>query len=135
MKKWTALLLALVMCLALCACGGGGKSQKEEEEDKELTSTQAINAVKNNKVGSTNWTEQKIAGALGFKQFAEPEYGTTDAEQNSDGSWTVVLKGSMSGYTDEYRSDFDRMKFELKATVSYVDGKIDVDYVSAKKVN
>ncbi|MBQ8718747.1 MAG: hypothetical protein IJ112_01115 [Oscillospiraceae bacterium] len=133
MKKLTALLLALVMCLSLCACGGGEQSKKEEKNE-EITSTQAINAVKNNKVGSVNWTEQKIAGALGFKQFASPDYGTTDAEQNSDGSWTVVLKGSMSGYTDDYRSDYDRMKFELEATVSYVDGDIDVDYVNVKEV-
>lgn len=30
LKKFTALLLALVMCLSLCACGGDGESKDEE---------------------------------------------------------------------------------------------------------
>lgn len=32
MKKWTALLLALVMCLALCACGGKKPESPSPEE-------------------------------------------------------------------------------------------------------
>ena len=49
MKKWTALLLALVMCLALCACGGGGNDTKEpssnqnEANDKDLIAVELIN--------------------------------------------------------------------------------------------
>ena len=41
MKKWIALLLALVMCLSLCACGGGGSkgsSAKSSEITKETLS-------------------------------------------------------------------------------------------------
>lgn len=33
MKKWTALLLALMMCLSLCACGSGGSSSGSAEEE------------------------------------------------------------------------------------------------------
>ena len=33
MKKWIALLLALVMCLALCACGGDKKESSSEERE------------------------------------------------------------------------------------------------------
>lgn len=34
MKKWIALLLALVMCLALCACGGGSTVPATSEAEK-----------------------------------------------------------------------------------------------------
>lgn len=33
MKKWIALLLALVMCLSLCACGGGGEKTTPAQAD------------------------------------------------------------------------------------------------------
>ena len=33
MKKWIALLLALVLCLGLCACGGKDKAADAEEQN------------------------------------------------------------------------------------------------------
>ena len=47
MKKWTALLLALVVCLSLCACGGGSQSAagsadlNDDETAKDTESTLA----------------------------------------------------------------------------------------------
>lgn len=38
MKKWTALVLALVICLSLCACAGGKSETPAEESDNDETS-------------------------------------------------------------------------------------------------
>lgn len=38
MKKWIALLLALVMCLSLCACGGSSTSESSDKNEKQSDS-------------------------------------------------------------------------------------------------
>lgn len=146
MKKWTAMILALVMCFSLCACGSGKDTsagsdyaEDEEYEDRELTESEAVDAVKNNVFGGMNLTEQSICRELGFKQFYTPDYGTYDAEQKEDGSWEITLRGSMSGYLDDYHSDFDTKKFELVATAEYSGNPdsyegIDVWVVSVREV-
>ena len=111
LKKAMCLFIAMLMICSLCACGS---SSSASDEKKIETSNQAINAVKESGMG----IDQKIARILDFTEFYDPDYGTTTASQNSDGSWTVVLKGSMMGYVDEYKSDLKSYKFEVKATVT-----------------
>lgn len=134
MKKWIALLLALVMCLSLCACGSKRDDADDDDDERDeqveetaepaiTTESQAISAVKNDGYSDYNITAQAIARKLGFNQFYDPDYGVCEAEQNSDGSWSVTLNGSMSGYTDEYHSEFEKMKFKVTAEVS-PDGEV-----------
>ncbi len=82
------------------------------------SSSQAINAVKNYNSGTPFSTEQLIASELGFNNFYSPNYGTSDATQNEDGSWEVEINGNMSGYVDDYADEFENYKFTIKATVS-----------------
>lgn len=125
MKKWIALLLALVMSFALCACNRSDEkadsANNEEEivEMREITESEAVDAVKNDVFGGTNMTEQSICSALGFKQFYTPDYGTYDAVQNENGTWEITLRGSMSGYVDDYHSEYETKRFELVATARY----------------
>ena len=112
MKKAISLILALLMCLSLCACGGSPSSAKEEE--KITTSYAAIAKVKSYGLYGL---ENKIAGELFFKRFAAPKYGSENAKQNADGSWSVSLKGNMTGYTDEYATKVDTKTFSVSATV------------------
>ena len=131
MKKVICLLL-VVICFMGCFVGCGSDSSNNSGDKKTVTnSDQAIAAVKNNLKGSAFSTEQRIASALGFNNFSEPRYGANTATQKQDGSWDVTLKGSMSGYVDDYHSDFKTFQFELKATVSETG---DVTIKSTKKV-
>ena len=45
MKKWTALILALVMCFALCACGANGTKKSQEEIEKTNKAVESANHV------------------------------------------------------------------------------------------
>ena len=45
MKKWIALLLALVMCLALCACGGGDNAAQQGDAAEAAPVTQGAKAT------------------------------------------------------------------------------------------
>lgn len=117
MKKWIALLLALVMCLSLCACGGGDKSSSEKKDEDtiesdydtdELSETKVISAAKE------NWNVvENLANKLGFKQYYSPQYGTCTAKEGDDGLWTYTLKGTMSGYVDDYHSDLKSKQFTV----------------------
>ena len=128
MKKALSLILALVMCLSLCACGGGsGDKDTPKTIDTEYD---AISAVK----GDTGpfGTASRIASGLGFMFYSDPNYGVCSAERNDAGDWTVTLKGNMSGYTNETKTDFDSCGFVYTTTVT-VGGSI--GYGSTKRVD
>ena len=120
--KSISVVMVLLMCI-LCFAGCGNDSSNDSSNDGDsgkqiTTSSQAISEVKNYMSGTSFSLEQRIAGALGFNNFYDPQYGTSSATQNRDGSWDVTIKGSMSGYVDEYHDDFESYKFEVSATVS-----------------
>lgn len=108
-------MLVVVTIFALSACGSSSSTSSTQKIE---TSSQAINKVKNYMSGTSFSLEQRIAGALGFNNFYDPQYGTSSATQNSDGSWDVTIKGSMTGYVDEYHDDLESYKFEVSATIS-----------------
>lgn len=93
-----------------------------EEEDYEVTEYEAISlAQENTKVIN------KIAEEFGLKFFYDPDYGTCTAS-NQGGEWKVTLKGTISGYTDDYKSNFvyDK-KFTATVDVSK-DGEVEDNY-------
>ena len=120
MKRMIKLLCVVlsIMMFILCAAGCGSSSGSGGSNQKITSSSEAISAVKNYLPGTSFSLEQRIAGALGFKNFYDPKYGTSSANQNSDGSWEVTIKGSMTGYVDDYHDDLKSYKFEVSATVS-----------------
>lgn len=128
MKNFTTYLLAIIMCISLCACGSSTTSDNTETEEKKITtSSEAIYEVKNHYPDASMFSlENQIAGELHFKSYYDPKYGSEEAKENPDGSWTVTLKGNMSGYTDEYGRDLSTRNFTVNATVT-ADGDVEME--------
>lgn len=89
-----------------------------------ITRSQAISYAK-----SSSIVLDKIADLYGLKFYYTPDWGTTTATQDSNGHWKVVIKGTISGYLDDYKTGFVYgKKFTAKVTV-YSFGGVSV-YVS-----
>lgn len=122
MKKRISLLSVFAVCLfmtvAFVGCGKSGNTGEAESKDRTITSDySAVAAVKNYTFAGRNYVENEIADELNFNNYYDPQYGTTDAEQNDDGSWTVTLKGTMRGYEDEYHKTLKSKQFEVTARI------------------
>ncbi len=118
MKKFICILLVIVMCVPMMACtsstdssrsttiasssskGSSSYSEKSEDSIKIETESQAIDAAKN-----CWWMADEIADRHFLEFYYDPEYGRCTAEENTY-SWTVTLRGTISGYKDSYKSDF-----------------------------
>lgn len=129
MKKALSLFLALVMCLSLCACGN--KSSSSNTSKKITTHNQAVNLVKNGDGFTSASTE--IHEDLKFKQIIYTNWGSCTASQNSDGTWTVKLCGTMSGYIDNYSKESERYSFEYTVTID-AEGSVNWAQGRTKKV-
>ena len=113
LKTVLCLISALLIIGTLCSCSSGSSGNSTYDSDKIEYSSEAINAVK-----EWNFTEIEIASELGFNSYYSPEYGTSTATQNEDGSWDVTLKGNMSGYIGDYHDNFETYRFVVTAEVS-----------------
>ena len=82
-------------------------------DTKTITKSQAISIAK-----ESSRVQDEIADVYKMKFYYTPDWGTVTATQRSDGSWDVELKGTISGYTDDYKTDFEYdKKFTAKVTV------------------
>ena len=106
-------ILMISCILMLCFMGCNNIFSTKEI----ATSSRAIKQVKNYMGGTDFSLEQRIAGTLGFSNFHNPKYSSSSAKKNGDGSWDVILKGSMGGYVNEYNNTFKTYNFEIRATV------------------
>lgn len=106
-------MLALLAIGALCSCSSGSSGNSTYDSDKIKYSSEAVKVVK-----EWSYTEREIARELGFNSYYDPEYGTSTASQNEDGSWDVTLKGNMSGYIGDYHDNFETYRFVVTAEVS-----------------
>lgn len=78
-----------------------------------ITRSQAISYAK-----SSSTVQNKIANLYGLKFYYTPNWGTTTATKQSNGDWEVVIKGTISGYTDDYKTDYvSDKKFTVTVTV------------------
>ena len=127
MKKCLILILSLLLTLSFYGCD----SNSDGMTDTEAIDTEAINTKSDAIEYAKSFAKNYIVSELGFKQAYEPDYGVCDATQNSDGSWDVTLRGEMSGYTDEYRSEFETSKFEFSTEVE-PDGNYSILSVNRK---
>ena len=129
--KTISVVMVLLTCI-LCFAGCGNDSSNDGGSSKQITTpSEAISEVKNFLSGTSLSLKHRIAMELGFNNFYDPQYGTSSATQNSDGSWDVTIKGSMSGYVDEYHNNLKSYKFEVSATVSE-SGKVSISVKKAK---
>ena len=113
-----SLILALI-CLTL-VCGSFVGCQEEEDSNDDydysysasITQSQAISTAK-----SSSKVQDAIADRYDMKFYYTPDWGTCTAKEDYHGGWEVVLKGTISGYTDDYKKDFVYDK-TFKATVT-----------------
>lgn len=115
MKKFLCLILVLVLSFSVCACGpkyvyGGSSTQI-------TTASDAVNLVKKGDGFTSAATEIRMDLGFKFNTIYNPSYGTCTAQKNSDGTWSVTLKGNMSGYIDDYNDDFETYTFTYTVTV------------------
>ena len=124
LKKWwfwtiigvvliAVVTVSIVLISASNSSSSNSGSSYNSYNDTVSSESEAINKVKN-----YYFTEDYIAKELGFNSFYSPDYGVCDASQKFDGSWEVKLKGNMSGYIDDYNSEFRNYDFSVTATVS-----------------
>ena len=130
------MLIAMLASFCLVGgCFGLVGCQREETNDNyyggdydystSITKSEAISIAK----GSSE-VHNEIAKKFGMKFFYVPDWGTVTAEEEYGGSWKVTLKGTISGYTDDYKSDFEYdKKFTAYVTVS-TSGYVGSIYVS-----
>lgn len=119
-KFMSIVLVVVVSMLCFVGCknnsGSGNTSSGSTENTKKRmieTESQAIQAVKSN-----SYTKTAIASALGFNTYYSPDYGVCTAEWDDiREEWEVTLKGSMSGYIDEYHDDFETYRFIYETKV------------------
>lgn len=99
----------LTYCLMLTSCGNSNDASTSGDDDynKTITKEEAISIAK-----KSSKVQNEIANEKNLEFFYTPDWGSATAEKRGDG-WLVVLKGTISGYTDEYKSDFE---YDLKFT-------------------
>ena len=109
MKKriWFKLISVLMV---LCICGTGFAGCKDEASDDNIHNSDYEISINESKAISiakeSSKVQKKIADCWDMKFFYTPEWGTCTAEKKYNGDWEVVLKGNISGYTDDYKDDF-----------------------------
>ena len=111
-------VLLLVVCLS-CVAGCNNTPNKYDSEysgestTTSITRSQAISYAK-----SSSTVQNKIAKLYNLKFYYTPDWGTTTATEQSNGDWEVVIKGTISGYTDDYKTNFVyNNKFTVIVTV------------------
>ncbi len=108
MKKIIFILIAVALMFSLFSCGVG------DNEETVVSGYTAVAIAKN-----SSYVQNQIASKYGLEIFYTPEWGTCTYDSNDSGTWNVTLKGTISGYTDEYKSDFEwDLKFTAYVTVS-----------------
>lgn len=105
--------LAIMIVCSLYACDNNDSDIPDVIYPEVDSSSFAISCVKNDE-----YVKQMIAQRLSFNYFFAPRYGQSTADENSDGSWTVTVKGTMQGYIDEYHRELKTYSFEATATIS-----------------
>ena len=90
MKKWIALLLALMMCFALCACGGSSEKEEEpEEEAEEQTAEKADEAEEDAADSAFYGTWEVVAMSAPSGDFKVADMEKSNSFTTSD--WRIVI--------------------------------------------
>ena len=124
--KRILMIVLAVACLGCSIWGFAGCSNNSYNYDSSydsdysggstttsITRSQAISYAK-----SSSTVQNKIASLYGLKFYYTPNWGTTTAAKQSNGDWEVLIKGTISGYTDDYKTDFVyNKKFTVTVTV------------------
>ena len=126
-------LISAFIILCIFSVGLVGCKSKESfdydydydyDYDASLSESEAISRAKN-----SNEVQNKIADYYDLKFYYKPDWGSSKAVRMNSG-WEVTLKGNISGYTDDYKTDFDYDNTFRVTVFIYDDGDIGYCYVS-----
>lgn len=118
MKK---ISLCLLITLLLIPCWGCSANKSVDTYDtytymtteKMITMSEAIQLAQDD-----DFVGYSIANLYFLKHYSI-SWGTCTAELTEDGNWTVKLKGNVSGYTDDYKTNYkSRESFSATVEVS-----------------
>ncbi len=154
MKKFLAIMLALVITLGMCACGGGsGSGEDDKTADGKVKLTVGLNSnalvLDHDNNALTNWIEEKCGVEITFEEYSSGSetstlISTTIAarEELPDILWSIdlndetIARYGKDGYfldLSDYYADkegasaifWDRMENELdEATQNFILNKI-----------
>ncbi len=120
MKKILCVLLAILITCSVVGCSTGSTNDSysgNSSGSSKISKQEAIEIAKN----STK-VKEAIASFYGLKFYAEPDYGTVTAEKDTyltEECWEVTLKGTISGYKDDYKTEaVYRKSFSKKVYIS-----------------
>ena len=135
MKKFLSLLLilAILSCGCLMGCddtssddnynsNNNNSSNSKPPASNSITEAQAISIAKN-----SSTVHNAIAREHYLKFYSTPNWGTVSSGRFGSG-WQVSLQGTISGYTDDYKSNYKSAKFTVTVNVDS-DGFVTVQNV------
>ena len=106
---WFLIIAVITAMLAGCCCPSGDSSDTGNDDyayddnnsNSSISESEAISIAK-----KSTKVQNEIANKHRLKFFSTPDWGTCTAEKNAHGDWHVELNGNISGYTDNYKTDF-----------------------------
>lgn len=119
----TILALSVVLCLAAC---GSKKVNLQTEKD-------AIKYLENYVEENDRWGKIADELKLYYSVVGSSKFNSTSYAKLDNGSWMVVLHGSITGYTDYNKTNKKTFSFSYVASVT-PDGKVSELFVQEGKV-
>ncbi len=111
-------LVLLLVCLCLTCVTFVACSSNDNSDENTITTTEAVDIAKRSSA-----VQDEIAKEFGFQFYSHPSWGTVSVEEGTKG-WVIELKGTISGYTDEYKSDLVSGKKFTAEIIMMSDGYI-----------
>ncbi len=117
------LALSIVLCLAAC---GSKKVNLQTEKD-------AIKYLEDYVEENDRWGKIADELKLYYSVVGSSKFNSTSYAKLDNGSWMVVLHGSITGYTDYNKTNKKTFSFSYVASVT-PDGKVSELFVQEGKV-
>ena len=125
LKRVFCLLLVLLIIGCLCACGVK-KVNLQTEKD-------AIKYLEDYVEENDRWGKIADELKLYYSVVGSSKFNSTSYAKLDNGSWTVVLHGSITGYTDYNKTNKKTFSFSYVASVT-PDGKVSELFVQEGNV-
>lgn len=124
-KTLIAIFLILVIGLSLVACG--------EKKVNLQTEKDAIKYLEDYVEENDRWGKIADELKLYYSVVGSSKFSSTSYAKLDNGSWMVVLHGSITGYTDYNKTNRKTFEFSYVASVT-TDGKVSELFVQEGKV-
>ncbi len=144
LKIFIPIVLVISVCMFLCSCENSkdenSKSAQEEQEKEVIIETKqdAIDYVMdtpefydNREMKSCDdcSVKERLIEDCRFVSYYEPEITACEVENEYNRGYLVIIKGKISGYVDEYETDFRTMKFAIPAAIVKEDWSVKIEKI------